>query len=262
MSASARGRASREQLPDRQAEPGRVADQVAADRVGHAGQRGHVLGQRPGQQVGEADGDLLLDHPGDLQRPLVGVDHRHLQRGVDPVERRRSGSRTDSGPARRRSAPAGIGLAGLGRAGEPNPGPCLGDLRGGTDQSPAGDRGDGGRRPRAARWCAGSCAAAPRPGRTGRVPVAGPGWILGGAGGGSGWARSAAASTERTNRVISRCSTGSRRRDRSPSAARPAICPGSRLSTATMPTSGDRGEDARPRCSAGGVPAARPRRRG
>ena len=107
-----------EQVLQRYAEPARVADQVAADLVGDAGQRDVPLDHRPGEQFVERQRDRLVDQAVDPQRPGGRVDLRHHQRGVDPVElavrrdvRRELGT---TGPLR----PAPAGRARPGRAGD------------------------------------------------------------------------------------------------------------------------------------------------
>ena len=75
-----------EKILQRYAEEPRVADQVAADLVGDAGQRDVALDHRAGQQLRVRQRDLVLDPPVDPQRPGGRVDLRHDQRGVDPVE--------------------------------------------------------------------------------------------------------------------------------------------------------------------------------
>ena len=66
--------------------PAGVADEVAADLVRHAGQGDDLLDHVAVQQVGEGQLDLVVDHPGDAQRPVVGRDLGHGQGRVDPVE--------------------------------------------------------------------------------------------------------------------------------------------------------------------------------
>ena len=51
------------------AEPRRVAT-GAADVVGHAGQRQGARDQRAGEQVGEGERELAVDHAVDPQRPV------------------------------------------------------------------------------------------------------------------------------------------------------------------------------------------------
>ena len=80
------GRASRRSDGEGRAEPLRVADVRAADRVGDAAQREVVLDQRPVQQLVEGDRDLAGDHPVNAQRPVGRVHLRDEEGGVDAVE--------------------------------------------------------------------------------------------------------------------------------------------------------------------------------
>ena len=77
-----------EQLADRIAEPQRVADQLAADRVRDARQSGDALLERQREQLVPRDRDLVLDEPVDAQTPVGRVDLRHDERRVDAVELR------------------------------------------------------------------------------------------------------------------------------------------------------------------------------
>src|SRR5271165_4409238 len=70
------------------AQPLRVADVRAADRVGHAAQGDVVLDQRPLEQLVEGERDLPVDHAVDPQLPVRRVDLRQDERGVYPVEAR------------------------------------------------------------------------------------------------------------------------------------------------------------------------------
>ena len=66
--------------------PHGVADEVAADLVGDAGQRDERLLHLLALQRLPVDLDLTVDHAGDLELPLVGVDARDDDGGVDAVE--------------------------------------------------------------------------------------------------------------------------------------------------------------------------------
>ena len=87
-----------EQRVDPDAAPPGVADQRAADGVGHAVERQPVLGDLPVDELLVGQRDLAVDHAVDAQAPLVGLDRGRGDRGVDQVE-----------PAVRRLPPAVAG---------------------------------------------------------------------------------------------------------------------------------------------------------
>ena len=80
----------RQDVGEPDAAPPGVADQVAADRVGHAVEGDPGLGELPVHEVGVGQRDLPVDLAVDAQRPVLRLDGRYDDRGVDPVEVRRS----------------------------------------------------------------------------------------------------------------------------------------------------------------------------
>ena len=66
--------------------PRGVADEVAADLVGHARQRDELLDVGHGDELVVAERVGLVDHALDEQRPRPDVDLRDAERGVDAVE--------------------------------------------------------------------------------------------------------------------------------------------------------------------------------
>ena len=75
-------RRSRRSTPTKRA----VETRRAADLVGHAGQRQGPLDERAGEEVGERERELAVDHAVDPQGPVRGRERGDAQRGVDPVE--------------------------------------------------------------------------------------------------------------------------------------------------------------------------------
>ena len=67
---------SGEEFADGIAEPGRIADELSADGIGYAGERDVVLFEGQVEHVVHRQGELVLDHAVDAQRPLFGVDDR------------------------------------------------------------------------------------------------------------------------------------------------------------------------------------------
>ena len=76
----------REHVGEGYAEPAGAADVGAADLVGDAGEGDVALDGRHRGEVVEGQRDLLVDVAVDGQGPRVGVDGRHGEPGVDPVE--------------------------------------------------------------------------------------------------------------------------------------------------------------------------------
>ena len=76
----------REQLAHRPSGPDGIAHEVAADLVGDADQGDERLPHLLVLQGVPVDLDLTLDHAGDLEPPLGGVEARHDDGSVDPVE--------------------------------------------------------------------------------------------------------------------------------------------------------------------------------
>ena len=113
----------REQLTDRPSEPQRVADERAADLVGHARQRGMPLHERLGEQLGPGQPHLVVDLAPDPQRPVLGSQPRHDEGRVDAVEvrvrhdpRRHPGD-VQVGVPDRRCGPVGGESKGVARSG-------------------------------------------------------------------------------------------------------------------------------------------------
>ena len=75
-----------EQRRQRHALPRGVADEVAADLVGHARQRDELLDVGHGDELVVGERVRLVDHALDEQRPRPDVDLRDAERGVDAVE--------------------------------------------------------------------------------------------------------------------------------------------------------------------------------
>ena len=97
----------RQQVGEPDAAPPGVADQVAADRVGHAVEGDPGLGDLPVHQVGVGQRDLPVDHAVDPQRPVLRLDGGYDDRGVDPVEARRCRSARATRPSSPIRAAAG-----------------------------------------------------------------------------------------------------------------------------------------------------------
>ena len=78
--------ASAQQVGDADAAPPGVADQVAADLVGHAVEGDPGLRAPTGEQLVVGQLHLVVDHAVDPQPPVARLDRRHHDRGVDQVE--------------------------------------------------------------------------------------------------------------------------------------------------------------------------------
>ena len=76
----------REDVGEPDARPLRVAHEVAAHLVAHAGDRHVLLDERQLDQLLERQLDLVVDHPEHPQRPAVEADGRRDQRRVDAIE--------------------------------------------------------------------------------------------------------------------------------------------------------------------------------
>ena len=66
--------------------PGRVGDEVTADRVGHTRQGHGLLDRLEFLQILEGVGHFFVDHAVNAQPPVGAGQLGHAQRGVDPVE--------------------------------------------------------------------------------------------------------------------------------------------------------------------------------
>ena len=75
-----------QQILQRRADPPRVADQVAAHLVRHAGEGDVALDQRALQQLRVVDRHRVIDHAVDVQVPAHAIHRRRHERGVDAVE--------------------------------------------------------------------------------------------------------------------------------------------------------------------------------
>ena len=75
-----------EHVGEPDAEPAGGADVAAADLVGDAGHGDVALDERHRGELGEGQGEGLLDHAADLEGPAVDVDLRHGEVRVDAVE--------------------------------------------------------------------------------------------------------------------------------------------------------------------------------
>ena len=132
-----------EQFANRVAQPEGSADEVAAHLIRHAGEGREVLLKWLRQKLGEAQRHLVLHHPGDLERPFVRIDRRHLQRRVDAIEvcvrgdKRRDSGHVDRGSDRHR-------IRGHSSPRQHDLGADRGDpVRGRVDQPCSGARDDG-----------------------------------------------------------------------------------------------------------------------
>ena len=75
-----------QKLAYRVSQPERVAGQVTANFVGDAGPRWSCAPRAASRSARRVDLDGVLDHSGDPERPRFGIDHGHLECGVDSIE--------------------------------------------------------------------------------------------------------------------------------------------------------------------------------